>query len=306
MAPNTKQFSMERLAKIIVSGGARFAFNDKLPLPFLRWAINQIPYLEGGDKTCELSEGAIDGIPYDFWTPKKLKPGRVLLYSHGGAYTMFSHRTHRSLVSRLAREFKAQAIAHDYRLSPEHQFPAAIEDTLRIYQHLLRLGYNPKNIIFAGDSAGGGITFALLLALRDRDLPLPALAIGISPWVDLTMSGKSIEKNAASDNMLSLEGLKKFAIRYVKNPEDIRHPYVSPLFADLSGLPPIFLQAAEDEILRDDAIRMEAALKKANVPVTLDVWPGLFHVFEFAWRYLPQSEAAIVRMGDFVRTRLGA
>jgi monoterpene epsilon-lactone hydrolase len=137
----------------------------------------------------------------------------------------------------------AQAIVYDYRLAPEHRFPAAIDDALVVYEHVLKLGYDPQNIIFAGDSAGGGITFALMLAARDKGLPLPGLAIGLSPWVDMTLSGVSMRDNPPTDVMLQPEDIRGFIAKYLAG-ADPRHAYASPLFADLSGLPPVMLQAA--------------------------------------------------------------
>jgi len=213
---------------------------------------------------------------------------------------MFSRRTHQGISTRLAQELSAQAIVYDYRLAPEHPFPAAIDDALTVYRYVLNQGYAPRNIIFAGDSAGGGITFGLMLAARDAGLPLPGLAIGLSPWVDMTASGISMRENAEKDVMLKPTGIAKFAMKYLgaTNP---KHPYASPLYGDLKGLPPVMLQAAGDEILRDDSVRLAIALREAGVHVELDVWPGLFHVFEFAWRWLPQAEEGMIKIGDFVR-----
>lgn len=288
------------ITKQIVGLATQFAFNDSIPLPALRKVIDQMRFLARPPKGCELQTGHVGHIAYDFWTPPQFEPGRLLLYSHGGGYIMFSHRTHRGLAARLAEEFAAQAIVHDYRLAPEHRFPAAIDDALSVYRHVLEQGYDPAKIILAGDSAGGGITFALMLAARDAGLPLPGLAIGISPWVDMTASGQSMRENADKDVMLKPSDIEAFREKYLAD-GDTKHPYASPLFADLKGLPPVMLQAAGDEILRDDSVRLAAALRDARVAVELDVSPGLFHVFEFAWRWLPQSNDAIVRMGDFVR-----
>jgi acetyl esterase/lipase len=289
-----------KITKQLVGLATRFAFNEATPLSTLRTLVNQLGRLVAPPAGIELQEGEVDGIPYDFWTPENLEPGRIMLYSHGGGYTMFSRRTHRSLVARLAQEAAAQAIVYDYRLAPEHPFPAAIEDALMVYKYVLRAGYDPKKIIFAGDSAGGGITFALMLAARHEGLPLPGLAIGLSPWVDMTLSGTSMRENADTDVMLTPTVVEHFREKYL-GLGDPKHPYVSPLFADLKGLPPVMLQAAGDEILRDDSVSFAAALRAAGVKVELDVWPGLFHVFELAWRWLPESEEAIVKIGDFVR-----
>jgi epsilon-lactone hydrolase len=288
------------VTKWAVGLATRFAFNERTPLPMLRKLIDQIGVIVRPAADCELQEGVIDTVPFDFWTPAKLEPGRIIIYSHGGGYTMFSRLTHRSLASRLAQELEAQAIVYDYRLAPEDKFPAAIDDALLVYKHVLGLGYDPQKIILAGDSAGGGITFALMLAARDAGLPLPGLAIGLSPWVDMTASGFSMRENADKDVMLKPAGIARFALKYLGAAEP-RHPYASPLFADLTGLPPVMLQAAGDEILRDDSVRLAAALREAGVKVELDVWPGLFHVFEFAWRWLPQAEEGIVKIGEFAR-----
>ena len=286
------------ITKWVVGIATKFAFNERTPLPMLRKLIDQIGLVARPAADCELREGVIDTIAYDFWTPAKIEPGRIILYSHGGGYTMFSRRTHRGLASRLASELQAQAIVYDYRLAPEDKFPAAIDDALIVYKHILASGYDPKNIIFAGDSAGGGITFALMLAARDAGLPLPGLAIGLSPWVDMTASGFSMRENADKDVMLSPAGIAKFAMKYMGS-SDFKHPYASPLFADLRGLPPVMLQAAGDEILRDDSVRLATALREAGVKVELDVWPGLFHVFEFAWRWLPQADEGMRKIGEF-------
>ncbi|MBS0619742.1 MAG: alpha/beta hydrolase [Spirochaetes bacterium] len=289
-----------RVTKRLIGGGTRLAFNEALPHVLVRRVLDLIAPLARPADGCELQQGVIDAIPYDFWTPREFVPGRVLLYSHGGGYTLFSRRTHQGLASRLAVEFAAQALVYDYRLAPEHKFPAAIDDALAAYGHLLKVGYLPQNIILAGDSAGGGITFALPLALRDLGLPLPGLLIGLSPWVDMTSSGLSMKENADKDVMLNAHGIDDFKLKYLGDC-DLKHPYVSPLFANLAGLPPVMLQAAGDEILRDDSVRLAAALRAAGVQVELDVWPGLFHVFEFAWRWLPQANEAIGKLGEFVR-----
>jgi epsilon-lactone hydrolase len=289
-----------RFIKQLVGAATRFAFNKVTPIAMLRQIIDQISVLSPPVENCELIQGAIDHIAYDFWTPSTIAPGRILLYSHGGGYTMFSRKTHQGLATRLAQEFESQAIVYDYRLAPEHKFPAAIEDAISVYEHILKIGYDPKNIILAGDSAGGGITFALMLAARDRDLPMPGLAIGLSPWVDMTHSGKSFIENEATDVMLNPAGIRTFVERYTKD-DDAKNPYASPLFGNLKGFPPVMLQAAGDEILRDDSVMLAAGLREAGVAVELDIWPGLFHVFEFAWRWLPQSNEAIIKMGDFVR-----
>lgn len=288
------------IVKQAFGAGSRLAFNQKIPRQLRKLALDSLGATVPAAPGCTLIEGSIDGIAFDFWTPENLQPGRLLVYSHGGGYNMFSHKTHRALASRLAVECAAQAIVYDYRLAPEHRFPAPLEDALAVYRHVLRQGYDASKIIVAGDSAGGGLTFGLLLAARDHNLPMPGLAIGISPWVDMTLSGYSYQENAHKDPVLSAETIRNFRLMYLDG-SDPRHPYASPLFADLAAFPPVLLQAAGDEILRDDSVLFAAALRQAGVRVELDVVPGLFHVFELAWPLLPQADEALARLGTFAR-----
>ncbi|MCX7633285.1 MAG: alpha/beta hydrolase [Turneriella sp.] len=297
---NLRAFALKQL----VGAGTRTVFSQRLPRPLMRSLLDALAMAIPPAAGVNLEEGRLGQVPCDFWTPQNFQPGRLLLYCHGGGYTLFSRKTHRVLVSRLAQEFAAQAVAFDYRLAPEHRFPAAVEDALSVYRELLARGFAPEKMVFAGDSAGGGLTFALLLAAKDAKLPLPALAVGISPWLDLTLSGYSHVENRDKDPMLVPENTQKLRDDYLGD-ADARNPYASPLFGNLAGLPPVMLQAAGDETLRDDSVLFAAALRQAGVIVELDICPGLFHDFQIFWQVLPEAEAAIRRMGQFVRQHWG-
>ena len=192
----------------------------------------------------------------------------------------------------------------DYRLGPEHPYPAAVDDALTAYEWLLDAGFEPDRIVVAGDSAGGGLTLATLLALRDRGRPLPALGVPISPWTDLTLSGESMTSMAEHDPMVTRHGLQRMADWYVGG-ADPKAPLVSPLFADLAGLPPLLIHVGELETLRDDAIRFAERAIAAGVDVTLEVWPEMIHVWHVFGPDVPESEAGVARIAQFIAERLG-
>ena len=213
-------------------------------------------------------------------------------------------RTHRQFVSHLARSAGIRAIVPDYRLAPEHKFPAAIDDALAVYRALLDTGVLPADIVLAGDSAGGGLCVALLLALRDGNVALPAGAVLMSPFLDATGSGESVKDRAAIDPWFSPEGIEIVASHYCE-PEEKTHPWVSPVFADVSGLPPLYIQVGEREILLSDAERLAEKQRVAGGEVTLEIWPGMWHVFQFCTLKMPESRRAIRSIGDWIRQRLG-
>ena len=229
-------------------------------------------------------------------------PDRVLLYLHGGGYIVCGPDTHRFMVARLARETGARALLIDYRLAPEHPFPAAVEDAEAAYRWLLDQGIAPANIVIAGDSAGGGLALSLLLTLREKSLPLPAAAALMSPWTDLALTGWTMLTNARADPMLRLESAALGARHYLQGTSPT-HPVASPLWAELAGLPPLFIQAGEKEILLDDSRRLLEKACTAGVEASLETWPGLPHVFQ-AFPAVPESGHALAHMGRFLRQRL--
>jgi acetyl esterase/lipase len=226
----------------------------------------------------------------------------VILYLHGGAYTLGSINTHRELVARLVCAAKVRGLVIDYRLAPEHPFPAALDDATTAYHWLLTQGFDPSQIVIGGDSAGGGLTLATLLALRDAGKPLPAGAVCISPWTDLTLSGASIKNKARADCVLDSDSLEMYA-RFYAGEHDRRFPLISPLFADLSGLSALLIQIGTEEILLDDATRCAENARKAGVDVTLEVLDGMFHAFQLV-SFLPETKNAVGHIAEFVSQNL--
>jgi len=229
-------------------------------------------------------------------------PERVLLYLHGGGYVSGSPSTHVAITARLAKEAEARVFALDYRLAPEHPYPAQLEDAWAAYWWLLtEQGVKPAQITVGGDSAGGGLTLALLLALRDAGVPLPAGAVCLSPWLDLTLSGATLATNEPTD-YLNFDVLHASAQMYA-NGYDLRHPLISPLYADLAGLPPLLIQAGSAEMLLDDSRRLALRAREAGVEVQLEVWEHMVHVWHFTWMLEPKARQALAQIGRFVRHR---
>jgi epsilon-lactone hydrolase len=227
---------------------------------------------------------------------------RVILYLHGGGYVIGSINTHRAMISRIARASNARALAIDYRLAPEHPFPAAVEDAIAAYKWLLAQGYKPGRIVIAGDSAGGGLTIAALLAIRDAGLPMPACAVPISPWTDLEGTGESVRTRAARDVMVTQENLAHSAKQYYGT-HDPKDPLVSPVHANFRGLPPMLIHVGDAEILLDDATRVAKSAKLAGVDVELEVWDDMPHVWHVFAKILPEGQQAIDKIGKFVIAR---
>jgi monoterpene epsilon-lactone hydrolase len=229
----------------------------------------------------------------------------ALLYLHGGAFVVGSSRTHAELASRLGRAAGAAALCLDYRLAPEHRWPAALDDALTAYRWLLDRGTPPRRIVVAGDSAGANLTLALLVAARDRGWPMPAAAGSISGYFDLTNGRASIRERAHMDPFIDPTRMDYSAGLYA-SPDQLRLPTVSPLFADLRGLPPLLLHVGECEVLHDDTVDLAAAARAAGVEAEAVVWPGMVHVWHFFAQMLDEGREATERMGAFLRARLDA
>ena len=222
----------------------------------------------------------------------------VILYLHGGAYALGSINVHREFIARLALATKMRCLAINYRLAPEHPFPAALEDATAAYHWLLTQGIDPSQIIIAGDSAGGGLTLGTMLTLRDAGEQLPAGAVCISPWTDLALTGASIQNKAKVDPILDPDSLQMYA-RYYAGENELTYPLISPLYANLEGLPPLLIQVGADEILLDDAIRFTQKARDAGVDVTLEIWDEMFHVFQLI-PFLPETKKAVGSIAEFV------
>ncbi|HEY2386951.1 MAG TPA: alpha/beta hydrolase [Candidatus Binatia bacterium] len=229
----------------------------------------------------------------------------ALLYLHGGGYAIGSINTHRALVAELARAARVPALAIDYRLAPESPFPAAVEDATAAYRWLLARGIAPSRLSIAGDSAGGGLTIATLVALRDAGVPLPAAAVCFSPWIDLEGLGQSMSERASRDPLIQKERMLAFAAAYLGG-KDPRTPLAAPLYADLTGLPPLLVQVGEEETLYDDAVRLVERARKSGVDVTLEAWAEMIHVWQLFAPVLPEGREALSAAGRFIGARLGA
>lgn len=224
----------------------------------------------------------------------------VLMYLHGGGYVIGSVSTHRHLLGHLSAAAGVQVLGVDYRLAPEHVYPAALDDALAAYRWLVRQGHSPSRIFIAGDSAGGGLTVATLLALRDAGDELPAAAVLLSPWADLAAEGESIESRADVDPMVQREGLLEMAAHYVAD-GDPKAPLCSPVHADLTGLPPLLVHVGTRETLYSDASRLAANAEKAGVEVIFEPWEDMIHVWHFFAPMLPEANEANRRIGEFLK-----
>ena len=224
----------------------------------------------------------------------------VLLYLHGGGYVMGSPNTHRALAGELARAAQARVLLPDYRLAPEAPFPAAVDDAVAAVLWLYEQGVNPARFAIAGDSAGGGLTAAALIALRDQQLPLPRAAVCISPWSDLNCSNASYQTRAAADPMITTDDITLMANTYLHG-ADARSAWASPNRADLTGLPPLLIQVGRDEVLLDDAIVLHEAARSVGVSSTLEIWDDMIHVWHAFHPMLPEGRQGISRVGEYLR-----
>ena len=246
----------------------------------------------GGVRTAEIT---VDGI----------EPRHVVLYFHAGVYVLGDAFLAADLASQVARRVRAKAVSVDYRLAPEYPYPAAVDDAFAAYEALLAAGVAASDVVFAGESAGGGLVVATLANARDRGLPLPAASLVMSPYVDLTLAGASMDSKREVDPLLSREALQARVGDYTAR-QDPALGLISPVFADLSGLPPLIIQAGSHEVLLDDAVRLARAAAIADVEVTLDITPGVPHVFQAYYPILDEATAALDRAGQLLSAHLAA
>jgi len=233
------------------------------------------------------------------------RPGdnRVILYLHGGCYATGSIETHRDLMTRLSIGASMRVLGLNYRLAPTHPFPAAVEDAAAAYRWLLRIGIEPSRIAIAGDSAGAGLALAAIITIRDEGLPVPGAVVCLSPWVDLAVTGASMESKARDDPIVSRDMLLGWGKLYLGN-HDPRIPLASPLYADLHHIPPMLIQVGSAEVLLDDSVRVAERASAAGVNTTLEVWPDMIHVWHSFAAILLEARQAIECIGKFVRTNL--
>lgn len=262
--------------------------------------INLTQFQLPTDVRCEPVDAG--GIPAEWITTPAAEAERVICYLHGGGYVIGSISTHRELASRLSRAASARVLILDYRLAPENLFPAAVEDSTAAYRWLLSVGVDPARLAIAGESAGGGLTIATLVALRDAGESLPAAGICLSPWVDLECLGESIVTKAEIDPVVNKAHILMMSKAYLGD-TDPRTPLASPLYADLRGLPPLLIQVGTAECLFDDAMRLADNARAAGVDVTLEPWEDMIHMWHMFATILPEGQQAIDRIGEFIRQR---
>ncbi len=256
------------------------------------------------DDDIETERVGVNGTPAEWISAPESQENRVILYLHGGGYLFGSARTHRVMLAHMARASKARVLALDYRLAPEIPFPAPVEDSVSAYRWLLDQGISAKKMVIGGDSAGGGLAIAALVALRSVGEPMPAAGVCISAWTDMESTGQSHTTNAESDPSVSKERLLKIAKVYLAG-KDPTAPLASPIHADLTGLPPLLLQVGSIEVLLDDSTLLKSRAKAAGVSVEMEVWDDMPHVWHHYAPILPEARKAIGRIGEFVLEHTG-
>ena len=252
-----------------------------------------------------VTAAVLGGVPVAEITVDGIEPRHTVLYFHGGVYVLGDAAQAAGLASQIGRRTRAMVISVDYRLAPEHPYPAAVDDALAAYQALLDNGTAPQDIAFAGESAGAGLAIATLVNARDHGLPLPAAALAMSPYADLTLAGTTMDTKRDADPLLSRENLQARIPDYTAG-HDPTLGLISPIFADLSGLPPLIIQAGTHEVLLDDAIRLAAQAATADVQVTLDITPGVPHVFQAYYPILDEAATALDRAGQLLSAYLAS
>ena len=245
-----------------------------------------------------------DGVDGEWIVAADAPHDKAILYFHGGGFRLGSIASHRDLVARIAEASGCRLLAINYRLAPEHRFPAAVEDALKAFGWMLGQGLKPADIALAGDSAGGNLVLAAMLALRARNEPLPAAGVLMSPWTDLAATGASYESRATADPIHQRGMILALAKNYLGAQGDPRDPLASPLYADPSGLPPLLIQVGDRETVLDDSVMFADKARAAGVAVELEVWDGMIHVFQMFGAELPEAHRAVASIAQFLNRHL--
>ena len=267
-----------------------------------RAGFEKLARVVGGKTPASVRQVDAGGVPSELVSAEGASDDTVTLYLHGGGYVIGSPKTHREFARRLSAASLAQVLVIDYRLAPENPFPAPVEDAVTAYRWLLGEGYAPERLSIAGDSAGGGLTAATLVSIRDQGLPLPACGVCLSPWVDMEGLGDSMTTRADRDPMVQKEGLVGMAGVYLAD-ADPRSPLAAPMYANLDGLPPLLIQVGASETLFDDAVRLDEKARAAGVETTFEEWDDMIHVWHIFAPILDEGQQAIERMAEFMRDK---
>ncbi|ARG17697.1 acetylesterase [Acinetobacter nosocomialis] len=290
---------MKQLLAWTIRTTLRPALSPKTPVKLQRFCSNAASAIVLGPRGYQTKKQNIAQVPTVHIQPKTTKSGLSILYLHGGGYVVGSSKSHTKLAAQIGQAAQAQVWLAEYRLAPEHPSPAAIEDSIAVYKDLLAQGQDPKKLVIAGDSAGGGLSLSTVIALRNAGLPLPAALVLLSPWVDLSLSGSTLKTHAAQDAMLSENWLVWCAKNYCGQ-KSTTDPTCSPLYADLTGLPPVLIHVGTEEVLLDDAKRLAEQAEKCGIPTTFKIYDKVGHVFQFHAGMLKESDDSIKRIGQFI------
>jgi monoterpene epsilon-lactone hydrolase len=290
--PSMQSYILRAFVKLL-----SMRMNSMTSVPRLRAFTEKVSRSRRLPKGTHIERPTLNGINVEWIAPNGPVPKSVILYLHGGAWVLGWYHNHRVLAAYIGQASRSRVIAVDYRLAPEHPFPASLDDCLTIYRRLINDGIKPGHIVIAGDSAGANLTLAVLFTLRDAGEPLPAAAVCISPMTDLAFTGRSY--HTQKDVLLTEEFARSMSRHYLGN-QDVCNPLISPHYGDLTGLPPLLIHAGKDEILLNDAERLTDNARHAGVDVTLTVWPKMWHVWHILAPYLPEATQAINEIGSFV------
>ena len=260
------------------------------------------PFVPGRRNYTQMTPLDAGGVPAMLATVAQSRADRCVLFFHGGGYCIGTAALYRDFLWRIAAAANAQVLFFDYRLAPEHPFPAALDDAVAVYRWLIAR-FDRRRVGFAGDSAGGGLLFATLLRLREEGVELPGAAAALSPWTDLALTGASMRANAEADPMLDPDNLPDLVRNYCAG-ADPRHPYISPIYGDPTGLPPALIHVGSDEILRDDAVGMAEKMRAAGCAAEVEIWENMPHVWHLYARLIPEGRRAIARIGQFLQERM--
>ena len=288
-----------RIARLVIKYKIINIGDDDRPLALRRLAMERAARLAPMAPGVLIEPVMVGAVPGEWVTAPGAAADRVVLYLHGGSYVQGSPRTHRVITSRIAMASGARVLVLDYRLAPEHLFPAAVQDATAAYRWLLERDITPEHVAMAGDSAGGGLVIATAVALREAGMPLPAALVCISPWTDLEGTGESRVTRAKADPMFSPDGIAEAGRKYLGD-ADPRTPLASPIYSDLRGLPPLLIQVGNDEVLLSDATRLAERASAAGVATTLEIWPDMWHVWHAFAGFVPEARRALREIGEWV------
>ena len=281
--------------------------NKKLSIAELRAnGVKNSKMLGEVSKNITVEKINMEGIQAEWLIPfsSSTRSEKVILYLHGGGYVTGSIEDHRMMCGLLANATETKVLIPEYRLAPEHPFPAALDDALKVYQWLLDQGYSSANMIIDGDSAGGGLSIATVLALKEKSGSLPAAVVCLSPWADLALTGQSHATKAKAEAILNKDVLHEWALCYTDE-SNLTNPLVSPIHGDFHGFPPLLIQVGSEEILLDDSTLLAEKAKSAGVDVTLKIWDGMWHVWQALGDLIPENKKTFEEIGQFVQRQFG-